>query len=307
MDWSVIHWIQFDPSPQNLLPLLESFLAPLQNALVPATFEAICFAPLGASVDVLLFSGSEERLIQIASFKFSVPTICMSNGPSDAIQRPTLSAAGLEPHRWRHRMLGGVTNRNLLVGCRHAEFSGFKPPLRRTVKHILEFSERPTPCVQSPSFRHYKSTHVVRMGDLLLPVVFKSPHFCRTGWGTRQLSSGELACAFDLPSHCVTLVADGTLLPQLFPLKLLSEPLQYVLEGLANGRRALAPVKASRMALLGPTPDARVSVGAVVSQFSKLAAVPRTVFGSPLFFNGLPNPPALACPVSGFGAGTLPD
>jgi hypothetical protein len=137
MDWSKIHWMQFDSSPPNLLLLLESFLAPLQNALVPATFEAIRFAALGASVGVLLFSGLEERLIQIASFKLPVPTICMSNDPSNTLRRPTLSAAGLELHRWRHRMLGGVTNGNLLVDCRHADFSGFKPPLRRTVKHIF--------------------------------------------------------------------------------------------------------------------------------------------------------------------------
>jgi hypothetical protein len=103
------------------------------------------------------------------------------------------------------------------------------------------------------------------MGDLSLLVVFKSPHFCRTGWGSRKLSPGELACAFDLPSHCVSLVPDVSLLKQLCPLKLLSEPLQFVSEGLATGRCALAPVKVSRKALLELTQDARVSVGAVAA------------------------------------------
>jgi hypothetical protein len=257
--------MQFNFSPLNLLPLLESFLALLQNALVPATFETIRLATLGASVDVLLFSGSEERLIQIASYKLLVSTICMSNDPLNTLQRPTLSAAGLELHHWRHRMLGGVTDGILLMGCCHAGFSGFKPPLRRTVQHVLEFSTRHTSCEQSPAFRHYKSTDLVRMGDPLLPVVFKSPHFCRNGWGSRQLSSRELACAFDLQSHCVSLVPDVSLLKKLFPLKLLSEPLQFVLMGFATEQCALAPVKVSHKALLELTQDARVSVGAVAA------------------------------------------
>jgi hypothetical protein len=223
----------------------------------------------------------------------------MSNDPLNTLRRPTLSAAGLELHRWRYRMLGGVTNGNLLVGCRHVDFSGFKPPLRRTVKHILEFSTQPTSCEQSPTFCHYKSMDVVQMSDLSLPVVFKSPHFCRTGWDSRQLSLGELACTFDLPSHCVSLVPNVSLLKQLFPLKLLSEPLQFVLEGLATGCRVLAPVKVSRKDLLELTHDASVSVSAVATQFAMLAAVPLLKSASrlvPLFLNSLPNPAGSGVP-----------
>jgi hypothetical protein len=298
MDWSKIHWMQFDSSPPNLIPLLETFLVTLQDSLVPVTFEAIRFAALVASVDVLLFSGSEARMTQISSFKPPVPMICMSNAPLNVLRRPALSTAGLKLHRWRHRMLGGVTNGNLLVGCRNIDFSGFKPPLRRTVKHILEFSTRPESCQESPSFRHYKSTDVIRMNELSLPVVFKSPHFCRTGWGSRQLTLGELACAFDLPSHCVAAIDDSALLSQLFPLKLMTEPLQFVLEGLATGRRLVAPAKVYRNKdLLDLKQDASVSVSAVAAHFAKMSAVPNlkavlhlAQSQVPLFLNGLPNP-----------------
>jgi hypothetical protein len=134
--------MQFDSSPTNLLPLLELFLPTLQNALAPVAFEALHFAALVASVDVLLFSGSAARLTQISYFKLTVPIMCILNDPLDAFHRPQLSSAGLKLHRWCHRMLGGVTNGNLMIGCRNVDFSCFKPPLRRNVKHILDFGLR---------------------------------------------------------------------------------------------------------------------------------------------------------------------
>jgi hypothetical protein len=225
MDWATIHWMQFAPTPSHLLPLLETFLPTLRKSLAPVSFEALHFARLSASVDVVLFSGSEYRLTQITSFKTSVPIMCISGGPLTAFSCSLITSLGLKIHRWRHKMLGGVTNGNLLVGCRQVDFSEFRPPLRRNVKHILDFGSRPKSCVQTPSFRHYKATNVVRMNELALPVVYKSPHFCHTGWGSRQLSLGEIGKAFDLPGHCEALIVDTSLFSELFPLKLLSEPL----------------------------------------------------------------------------------
>ena len=157
-------------------------------------------------------------------------------------------------------MLGGVTNGNLLVGCRNVDFSGFKPPLRWTIKHILEFSTRPASCAELPPFRHYKATDVVRMNELALPVVYKSPHFCHTGWGARPLSLGELSCAFDLPRHCVPVVEDPFMLQHLLPLKLLYEPLHFVLEHLASGRRDVGSDKVCRQDLRLLTSDASAAV-----------------------------------------------
>jgi hypothetical protein len=46
MDWSMIHWMQFDSSPMSLLPPLKTFLPTLWNALAPVSFEAFHFATL---------------------------------------------------------------------------------------------------------------------------------------------------------------------------------------------------------------------------------------------------------------------
>jgi hypothetical protein len=110
------------------------------------------------------------------------------------------------------------------------------------------------------------------MNELSLPVVYKSPHFCHTGWGSRQLSLGELGCAFDLPGHCTELIVDPALLSQLFPLKLLSEPLQFVLENLAGGKRISAPASINRKELRALHQDAQVSLSSVAAKFTKLAA-----------------------------------
>ena len=112
-----------------------------------------------------------------------------------------------------------------------------------------------------------------------------------------MLSPSELACAFDLPSHSVPLVEDSSLLKHLFPLKLLSEPLQFVLEGLASTRlastRRISAVKASRKDICDSTRDSDVSVKAVAPQFAKLAAAPNLRHASslePLLLSGIPNP-----------------
>jgi hypothetical protein len=67
------------------------------------------------------------------------------------------------------------------------------------------------------------------LDTLSQPVVYKSPHFCNTGWGVRDLSLKEFVCSFGLasPSH-VAVDCQAVVLP-LFPLKLLEAPLQHVL------------------------------------------------------------------------------
>ncbi len=207
---SVLTFMQVGAVPQHLLPLLESFLPSLQKVLCSTVYEDSKFSALVESVDVLLFSGSDAALTQVMSRQHSVPTICIPRDPAAGLRRATIKHSSLQHFRWRHRMLGGVTNGSLQVGCQHIDFTNFKPPLRRTIKHILEFSARPKSCTDPPPFLHYKATDVVRMDALTQPVVYKSPHFCVTGWGVCKLSLGELGCAFDLPSRCVALVTEPT-------------------------------------------------------------------------------------------------
>jgi len=124
------------------------------------------------------------------------------------------------------------------------------------------------------------------MADLTLPVVYKSPHFCRTGWGARELALPELACAFDLPSQSISRLTNSGMLAALFPLKLLTEPLQFLLHSLVPDslpplipRLALAPV-------MSPPLDR-----SVVEHFHKLSGTfTKGTALVPLFLDGLPNP-----------------
>jgi hypothetical protein len=166
MDWSYIHWMQFHPPPSASLALLESFLPALKNSLFPATFDALQFVALLNSVDVMLVSGSAATMHKVLAFKHIVPTLCVPSKPSDSLSRNTFSSHGLTFLRMRHRMLGGVTNGNLPMGSRGVNFCHFKPPLRRTVKHVLDFSVRPSMCEESPPFVHYQGSDVLRMADL---------------------------------------------------------------------------------------------------------------------------------------------
>jgi hypothetical protein len=65
--------------------------------------------------------------------------------------------------------------------------------------------------------------------NLLLPVIYKSSHFCSSNWGSCGLTLKELACSFNLPSPSHSLVDCHALLSLLFLLKLLEAPLQHVL------------------------------------------------------------------------------
>jgi hypothetical protein len=221
MDWSSIRWMQFDPSPEGLSSLLENFLPSLRNSLLPVTFDALRFSAVLDSVDVMLVSCDDDTMQKILAFKHSVPTLCMPSKPGTGLRHQTLTSQGLRLQRMRHRMLGGVTNGNLTLGFRGLNFAFFGSPLRRSIKHVIDFGLRPDTCSEKPSFKHYLGLDILRMADLSMPVLYKSPHFCRTGWGSRKLALSELACALDLPSQLIPSLMHNGILSALFPLKLL--------------------------------------------------------------------------------------
>ena len=151
----------------------------------------------------MLVSCDDDTMQKILAFKHSVPTLCMPSKPGTGLRHQTLTSQGLRLQRMRHRMLGGVTNGNLTLGFRGLNFAFFGSPLRRSIKHVIDFGLRPDTCSEKPSFKHYLGLDILRMADLSMPVVYKSPHFCRTGWGSRKLALSELACALDLPSQLI--------------------------------------------------------------------------------------------------------
>jgi hypothetical protein len=176
-------------------------------------------------------------------------------------------------------------------------------------KHILDFGLHPTSCPTSPAFRHYQATtDIVWMDELTLPVVYKSTHLCWIGWGSRQLSIGELACTFDLSSHCMTLVSDTTVLSQLFLLKFLPKPLQFLLESLAPHTPALVSLKVSLKGVCQFACDASVSVTTVATRVAKLAASPQMRIHAsliPCFWMVCLTRPGLGCQGNADGSVTL--
>jgi hypothetical protein len=119
----------------------------------------------------------------------------------------------------------------------------------------------------------------------------------------------ELACAFDLTSHSCALVTEPTLLKSLFPLKLLSEPLQFLLESLSSSvpAKPLVPLAlAPRLIPIAPlAPEATLAL--VAERFASLDVSSVSPNGVPLFLDGIPNPPVLACLASKPGFGTHPE
>jgi hypothetical protein len=127
MDWSSIHWMQFDPPPEGLSSLLENFLPSFRNSLLPVTFDALRFSALLDSVDVMLVSCGDDTMQKILAFTHSLPTLCIPSKPGKGLRQQTLISQGLRLHRMRHRMLGGVTNGNLTLGFRGLSFASFRP------------------------------------------------------------------------------------------------------------------------------------------------------------------------------------
>jgi hypothetical protein len=290
MDWSSIRWMQFAPPPEGLSPLLKNFLPSLRSSLIPVTFEALLFPALLDSVDVLLVSSTDDMMRKILAFEHKVPTLCMPSKPGESLRHKTLAPQGFRLHRMHRRMLGGVTNGNLSLGFRGVSFATFKPPLRRTVKHVLDFRIRPVTCVEKPSFSHHASSDILRMAELTLPVVYKSPHFCRTGWGARKLDLPELACAFDLPSQSIPILTDSGMLVSFFPLKLVTEPLQFLLNSLASQPMALLPQLTPRLPQTAPAVSSPLE-SSLADHFSQLSA--KFTKGTalvPLLLEGIPNP-----------------
>jgi hypothetical protein len=139
---------------------------------------------------------------------------------------------GITLTKIKHSLVGGVTNGSIPMGFLGFSLMGFKSPLCRQIHQILDFLLRLEACLAVPPFIHYPATAILRLDNILLPVVYKSPHFCHTGWGFCPLSLKELACSFDLPSPSHSAVDCREHFTFLLPLKLLEAPFQHVLSSL---------------------------------------------------------------------------
>jgi hypothetical protein len=184
-------------------------------------------------VDIILLSGADGTMQRVLPLVGSTPVLLIPGNPKTRLTSSTMSSFAVTPVKIKHALVGGVTNGSVPVGMLHCSLRGFKSPLRRHLRHVLDFGLRPKSCSAAPDFHHYPASGTLRLNDLCSPVVYKSPHFCSSGWGSRLLSLKELACSFDLPSPSHGAVDCHEVLAPLFPLKLLEAPLAHVLLSLS--------------------------------------------------------------------------
>lgn len=142
-------------------------------------------------------SGSRSFLEEFESQTTALPVICWLE--RSGRRRPADSKGG----RWfsvSHELVGGSTTARGVFGAFGLTFDIDKDPLKRTLAHVLKYSERPSPCSIPVCQPHYTLDDRLSLNRIAQPVLFQSG-FSRTGWGIRQLIPSELSQAFDLPAY----------------------------------------------------------------------------------------------------------
>lgn len=98
-----------------------------------------------------------------------------------------------------HSRMGGSTTIRGVFGFSKMKAPKLRcDPIRRSIAHILKYSERPNPCSPTWTIPHYTIHDQLSVHCLTRPVLFATA-FSFTGWGQRQLIGSELSQAFDLP------------------------------------------------------------------------------------------------------------
>ena len=169
---------------------------------------------LDAHKTVVWFSsGSRPFLEAVCRSGGNIPQILWLEGGG---RRHPVDTRGILWFSVVHSRLGGVTTSRGTFGSRGIALDIPVDPLRRSLAHVVKYSERPTPCAIPVTAPHYSldSLLCVRLAER--PVLYPSV-FSRTGWGIRKLVPTEFGQAFDLPSY---LDWDVRFLSSLVPLHL---------------------------------------------------------------------------------------
>lgn len=206
-------------------------------------------------MDMWLVSGS-LAFVTSAIGPLGTPKLAwMSEGGR---RKPSL-ADGWEWLHVSHAMVGGVTKATGIFGSvGMAPIEILKDPIRRTIGHVIKYSERPTPCELPVSgLRHYTIEDRLSLHHLHLPVVFASG-FSRTGWGHRRLVNAELEHAFDLPSFVSWESLKGAKVVPIHLCRVVMDGALKTLGGTVQGRGA---ARARKKKFVTPTAE----VGPVVS------------------------------------------
>ena len=148
-------------------------------------------------VDLWMISGSLSFIQDIRGPTDTPMIAWMANGGR---RKPTDKGDGWSWTHVTHSKVGGVTTATGIFGvCGMEPIVIADDPIRRTISHIIKYSEQPKPCSMPFEGPHYTGDDYLAVHRLTLPVVFPSG-FSRTGWGQRSFVTSELEHAFDLPS-----------------------------------------------------------------------------------------------------------
>ena len=128
-------------------------------------------------------------------------------------------------------------------------------PIRRSIGHIIRYSERPVPCSVPFKSDHYTVENLLSVRKLDTPVVFSSG-FSRTGWGYRTLINSEIGQAYDLPA---SVEWEARFAKDILPLQLFRVVIETVWKILTpeikSGRPTLSQNKVSTIVEDGFTPS----------------------------------------------------
>ena len=186
-------------------------------------------------VDLWFVSGSMSALERVDSFT-GAKAFWLSTGGR---RKPKLWVnSGWQWLSVVHSRVGGTTTSGGMFGLKGIkEISIPHDPIRRSIGHIIKYSEKPRPCSIPPQTEHFTVDQLLSVHHLDRPVLFSSG-FSRTGWGMRPLVEQELTQAFDLPSF---LAWDDRFPRSMLPLELFRVVIEAVLDELRLAEEGFEP------------------------------------------------------------------
>jgi hypothetical protein len=130
----------FDPSLDSLL---DTFLHRMKGLLQPVPFDVGVFSSRLADIDVVLVSGSDLTMHRVLPLVKHTPTLLFPGRPKERHAKSTMASFGVSLVKIKHFLVGGVTNGSVFIGLLSTSLAGFKYPLQRYLRHVLDFSLRP--------------------------------------------------------------------------------------------------------------------------------------------------------------------
>ena len=186
-------------------------------------------------VDLWLASGTMSALERVDSF-IGAKAFWLSTGGR---RKPRSSITlGWQWLSVVHARVGGTTTSAGMFGLKGIrEVSIPNDPIRRSIGHLIKYSEKPLPCSIPPQAAHFTVDQLLSVHHLDRPVLFSSG-FSRTGWGMRTLVEQELTQAFDLPSFVAW---DKSFPKAMLPLELFRVVMEAALDELRLAEEGVEP------------------------------------------------------------------